>query len=403
MKDKLSVVLFDSHEIFENLLPLSYTRPVSDFRIGIQTIRSKWESMIPGNYFYLPVDYLQEKYPGPEPDVEEALFISGNVVATRRLAEVVNCLRLGEALFDEAGLVAARCSVLDFNNRRFVEKRNLEFSISRIRYVFDLFTLNGDAIREDYARIVKNRESMPLDQSNTLIGAEFQNDGMPSVFIEEGAIVEGAILNVKDGPIYIGRDAHVMEGSALRGPLAVCRNAQVRMGSKIYGNTTIGPWCKVGGEIDNSVLFSYSNKAHDGYLGNAVIGEWCNIGAGSTASNLKNDYSKIRIWNYSTKTFMRTNLLHCGLIMADHSKAGINTMFNTATVIGVGVNLHGSGFPRQFIPSFSNGSPQGGYADVSIDKFFELAKIVMGRRGKDLTETDRKIFHHIYNLADRFK
>jgi UDP-N-acetylglucosamine diphosphorylase/glucosamine-1-phosphate N-acetyltransferase len=216
-------------------------------------------------------------------------------------------------------------------------------------------------------------------------------------------VVEGVTINVKNGPVYIGRNVQVMEGSSLRGPLAICADAQIKMGSKIYGGTTIGPFCKVGGEIDNTVFFGFSNKAHDGYLGNAVIGEWCNIGAGTNASNLKNDYSKIRIWNYAESRFMRTDLQFCGLIMGDHSKAGINCMFNTATVVGVGVNFHGCGFPRTFIPSFSQGSPEAGFSNVSVSAFMQLASRVMGRRGLELTDVDKAIFEKIYEMALAYK
>ena len=193
-----------------------------------------------------------------------------------------------------------------------------------------------------------------------------------------------------------------MEGACLRGPIAMLDGTRVRMGAKIYGGTTFGPNCRIGGEVDNTVIFGYSNKAHDGYLGNAVIGEWCNLGAGCNASNLKNDYTKIRVWNYARRGFMKTDLQFCGLIMGDHSKAAINTMFNTATVVGVGVNFHGAGFPRPFIPSFQTGSPAG-FTDVSVDQFFKVAAVVMGRRGIELTDVDRRMFEFIHKSASEFK
>ena len=215
-------------------------------------------------------------------------------------------------------------------------------------------------------------------------------------------MVEGAFINTKGGPVYVGRDAEVMEGSMLRGPIALCEHAVVNMGAKIYGATTLGPWCKVGGELNNVVMQAYSNKAHDGFLGNAVIGEWCNLGAGCVASNLKNDYTPIRLWNYPTGRFLRTGLQFCGLIMGDHSKAGINTMFNTATVLGVGVNIHGSGFPRNFVASFSEGSTAG-FSDVSMTKFFEIARRMMARRHKELTPQDERMFYAIREAAEAFK
>lgn len=399
-----TIVLFDTPETWENLLPLSYSRPVCDFRVGIMTIREKWEDMWRGiSTSALTVDYLQEKFPMAELNGGEALFIAGNVVPDEILAEAVAALEPGESLVDSQGLVALRGTLRQYREVELAAGHPVVPGIGRLQYVFDIFRLNGNAIRNDYRRMVSGRESCAPDRTVTVIGPMTMPDGLPSVFIEEGAVVEGAILNVKDGPIYIGKDAAVMEGSCVRGPLALCGKAKIKMGAKIYGSTTIGPYCKVGGEVDNTVIFGFSNKAHDGYLGNAVIGEWCNIGAGANASNLKNDYSKIRIWNYVKQGFMRTNLQFCGLIMGDHSKAGINCMFNTATVVGVGVNLHGAGFPRNFIPSFSAGSPEGGFTDVSIDKFMETAGRVMARRGIELSDVDRRICEYIYASAMRFK
>lgn len=403
MNPQMNVVLFDTPENFENLLPLSYTRPVADFRVGIDTIRAKWEAVLPGIYSYETVDYLNEKYPAPHLGDEPALFIAGNIVPDRELYEAVKSLRLGEWLADEKGMIAAYCRNSERNSLLPELRKDSKPGIGRLEYVFDIFRLNAEAIKDDYARIVGSRKSAPLSDSVTVIGPTTTPCGLPSVFIEEGATVEGCTLNVKNGAIYIGKDAEIMEGCSLRGPIALCNRAKVRMGARIYGGTTIGPFCKVGGEIDNTVIFGFSNKAHDGYLGNAVVGEWCNIGAGTNASNLKNDYSKIRIWNYAARRFMRTDLQFCGLIMGDHSKAGINCMFNTATVVGVGVNLHGAGFPRVFIPSFSEGSPEGGFTNVSIDKFMTIASRVMSRRGLELTEVDRRICEYIYKNALKFK
>lgn len=402
------IVLFDTEDTYENLLPLSYTRPIADFRIGIDTIRQKWEAFLPGHYQYLPVAYLREKFGTETCNDRHVLHIAGNIVPNREIVETVSALKVGESVRDENGLVAAYCRLSElpeFISEAKTGNRGGEIDTTgrRLNYVFDIFLLNGTVIKEDFARITAGRKSTPLSQTVTIIGNAEDAEGTPMVFIEEGASVEGAILNVKNGPIYIGREAEVWEGSCLRGPLALCGNAKIRMGAKIYGSTTIGPYCKVGGEMDNVVLFGYSNKAHDGYLGNAVIGEWCNLGAGTNASNLKNDYAKIRIWNYATRRFMRTDLQFCGLIMGDHSKAGVNVMFNTATVVGVGVNIHGAGFPRVFVPSFSEGSSEAGFTNVSIDKFMTTASRVMSRRGLELTDLDRRICEYIYESAQRFK
>lgn len=406
----MNIVLFDTEENFSNLLPLSFTRPVSSFRMGILTIAEKWRYLLPGDYVVLPMDYLREKYyDGRLHDKSDALYISANVLPDARLAVAVDGLAHGQALRCDRRLLAYRGSYSDFKALRPVEEEDQPAGYVKyaeadfIDYVFDVFRHNRKAVTDDFRMLVAGRRSMPLSETNTLVGGYEDKDGFPTIFIEEGAVVEGAVINVKEGPVYIGKDAEVMEGACLRGPVALCQSAKVKMGGKVYGATTLGPCCKVGGELSNVVMFGYSNKAHEGYLGNAVIGEWCNIGAGTSASNLKNDYSRIRIWNYASHTFMRTDLQFCGLIMGDHSKAGINCMFNTATVLGVGVNVHGSGFPRTFIPSFSEGSPAAGFADVSLKKFFDIADRVMSRRGITLDDAGRRVYEHVYAMSQNYK
>ena len=256
--------------------------------------------------------------------------------------------------------------------------------------------MNGSQIAADFAILTEGRKSATPDSTVTVIGDPGQ------LFIEEGAKLTCCAINVTNGPVYIGRDAEVMEYAALRGPVAVCDHSIVNIGTKIYGATTIGQWSKVGGELNNVVIHSYSNKAHDGFLGNAVIGSWCNLGAGCVASNLKNDYTEIKLWNYPSHRFLKTGLQFCGLIMGDHSKAGINTMFNTATVVGVGVNIHGTGFPRNFVASFSEGGTAG-FSDVSMTKFFDVAARVMARRGIALTDADRRMFYAIRDAAENYK
>ncbi len=345
-----SYVLVDVPEVRDNLLPLTYCRPVSELRIGVTTIREKWERQLNAPCSWRTVDYLSSKFPcRAEGDAE---FIDGNIIP----------------------------------------------GVGELRHLWDIFMLNGKAITADFEAITAGRKSQPLSDTCRVIGD-------PSlIFIEEGARVEGAFLNTTQGCIYIGHDAEVMEGSCLRGPLAICSHAVVNMGAKIYGNTTIGPWCKVGGELNNVVMQAYSNKAHDGFLGNAVIGEWCNLGAGCVASNLKNDYTPIKLWNYPAQRFLPTGLQFCGVIMGDHTKCGINTMINTATVIGVGCNIHGSGFPRPFVPSFSErGGAGSGYSDVSMTKFFEIASRMMARRSITLTEQDKAIFYAIREQAEAYR
>lgn len=345
-----TVVLFDDPEVRQQLLPLTYVRPIAELRIGITTIRQKWERQLGRSCTWDTADYLQEKYPCSAPEGAE-----------RHPANEVP-------------------------------------GVGIIQHLYDIFLLNGKAIEDDFAHITAGRKSQPISDTCTVIGDPSR------IFIEEGASVEGAYLNTKGGCIYIGSHATVMEGSCLRGPLAICEHAQVNMGSKIYGETTIGPWCKVGGELNNVVMQAYSNKGHDGFLGNAVIGEWCNLGAGCVASNLKNDYTPIKLWNYGAQRFVPTGLQFCGVIMGDHTKCGINSMINTATVIGVGCNIHGSGFPRPFVPSFSErGGAGSGYADVSMTKFFEIAARMMARRHVELTEVDKRIFYAVRRMAEIYR
>lgn len=402
MNNDITSYLFDSTESHGNLLPLSFTRPVADFRIGITTIREKWEAMRPAPYKYLPTEYLREKFGDISDPSEEAIFISGALIPSPGVISEIDSLKPGEAILDGDFIIAFRGTYERLMNRDFIATESAASPVL-IRYHFDVFIQNPSQIAEDFKRLTKGKTSVAPDNSNTIIGDTTDKEGNPTLFIEEGATVAGATINLTRGPVYIGKNAEVMEGSCLRGPLALCHDAKIRMGSKIYGGCTFGPYCKVGGEIDNSVFFGFSNKAHDGYLGNAVIGEWCNIGAGVNASNLKNDYSKIRVWNYHSHSFMRTQLQFCGPIIGDHTKIGVNCMLNTATVLGVGVNLHGAGFPRAFVPSFSEGSPSSGFTSVTMKKFSDIAERVMSRRNLSLNDTDRKIFEKVYQVASSFK
>jgi len=396
-----NIVMFDTEQAHFNLLPLSYTRPVAMFRSGICTIREKWELDFPGTYSFITAPFLTEKF---TPHIEEDnLFIMSNLLPDPMLVQAVSNLPKGHKLLGADGeLLAMRGSYEQYLDGSATTMQYKGQYVA-IRQLYDIFLYNSNCIKADFQRLTHGRRSQPLSATNRIVGNPLLPDGSDAIFIEEGGTVECANLNVKEGPIYIGRDAEVMEGSCLRGPLSLGTASRINMLSKIYPGTTIGPHCKVGGEINNAVIFGYSNKAHDGYLGNAVIGEWCNIGAGVNASNLKNDYSKIRLWNYPEKSFLRTDLQFCGLMMGDHSKAGINCMFNTATVVGVGCNIHGAGFPRPFIPSFSEGSPQGGFSDVKIKKFFDIAQRAMARRGVELTDVDYRLFEAIFDMAAQYK
>lgn len=386
----MNYILIDNPEVRDNLLPITYTRPVSELRIGVLTLREKWQSRLPGDYSYQTCDYLSELFPcQADKESELTVSISGDIIADTAIASAIASLQNGDALYDVSGkLLACR------GNER--QRKSYSGEVKSVKSLTDIFILNASEIEADFDLITAGRKSAPASGSATIIGDPSR------LFIEDDATVECCAINLKNGPVYIGHNAEVMECSALRGPIAVCDHSTVNMGSKIYGGTTIGPWSKVGGELNNVVIHSFSNKAHDGFLGNAVIGSWCNLGAGCVASNLKNDYTEIKLWNYPSHRFLRTGLQFCGLIMGDHSKAGINTMFNTATVVGVGVNIHGTGFPRNFVASFSEGGTAG-FSDVSMTKFFDVARRVMARRGIELSEADKRMFYAIRDAAENYK
>lgn len=394
-------IIYDIPEVRENLLPLTFTRPISLIRVGITTLLEKWQHFFPeGTFSHLTTEYLKPKY---NTRIEtDNYFIAGHVVANASIADAINRLSVGEALQYGEQIIAFRGSMEDFSSRKYVSSGIFSEQIVTINWLYDIFSLNNIVMEEDFRILTATRKSQPLSNTNTIIGNSTFEDGVSKVFIEEGAIVEGTFLNVTKGPVYIGKNCEVMEGSCIRAPFAMCEGSIVNMGTRIYGATTLGPYCKVGGELNNVVMIGYSNKGHDGFLGNAVIGEWCNLGAGCSASNLKNDYTEIKLWNYPSHRFLRTGLQFCGLIMGDHSKAGVNSIFNTATVIGVGVNIHGTGFPRNFVPSFSEGS-SAGFTDVSLAKFFAIAERAMARRNVALSEIDKQIFHSIFSIADNYK
>ena len=379
-----NIILFDPVKARTDLLPLTYTRPVALIRHGITTMLEKWQRAIPGNYSFQTQDYLSIKYPLVSADEDNDLYIAANIHPDPQLTQAILALEPREQLTLGGEVIARR------GYREEGPKTEYTGTPLAINNIWDIFMLNDQAIRRDFADLTAGRTSQPLSTTCTLIGDP------ADLFIEEGATVEAAAINVKHGPVYIGRDAEIMEGACLRGPIALCEHAVVNMGGKIYGGTTLGPWCKAGGELNNVVMQGYSNKAHDGFLGNAVIGEWCNLGAGCTASNLKNTYGTIKLWSMGQGRFVDTGLQFCGLIMGDHSKAGINTMFNTATTVGVGVNFYGAGFPRTFIPSFTQGSTAG-MKPVFMDAFFETAAKVMARRHIELTQMDKDILYSLYS------
>lgn len=386
-----NILLYDNPKVRVHLLPLTFTRPIADLLCGILTLRQKWEKLLPGTYSYLTADYLAEKF--PPRFIDDNLFISAHIIPSPKLCKDIESLNPGEKLVAGDGTVIAwRGNVESQASASAIPCSEIPVMITR---TYHLFEFNDAEIRSDL-KLITTTDRKSVSPTCCVIG------NPDDIYIAPDAIVEGTYLNTTHGPIYIASGAEVMEGSCLRGPIALLDHSTVNMGTKIYGATTIGAHCKVGGELNNVVMHPYSNKAHDGFLGNAVIGSWCNLGAGCVASNLKNDYTEIKLWDYESGRFARTGLQFCGLIAGDHSKAGINTMFNTATVIGVGVNIHGTGFVRNFVASFSEGSAAG-LTDVSLDKFFKIAERVMARRNVTLTDIDRRIFTEIHTLTESLR
>ena len=389
----MNYILFDGPHR-NSLLPFTYTRPVADIRLGVMTIREKWEFLLKSTTSSVTEEYLSEKWPMVE--MEQNTFICGSILPTKELVETVKSLKLGQVLLGANDDLIAFC-VKEGEEPDLDTFDSLVFSYNylEVTQTWDIFSLNESAIKQDFDLLTEDLISEPLSTSNKVIGDH-------PVFLEEGAKVECAIFNTESGPIYIGKNATVMEGSIIRGPFALCESATVKMGAKIYSGTTVGPYSKVGGEIGNSVIFGYSNKGHDGYLGNSVLGEWCNLGADTNTSNLKNNYAEVRLWNYDTENFARTGQQFCGLMMGDHSKSGINTMFNTGTVVGVSANIFGGGFPRNFIPSFSWGGSSG-FTTYKTNKAFEVCEKVMQRRDIQFTQDDKNILNTVFELSSSYR
>lgn len=381
-------IVFSDAQYWEDFLPLTFTRPVAEMRCGILTFSERWAKLLNTDAVaYLTEDYLQAKYLKPEP--VESLFLVPNFLPTEAVLAQIKNLQRGEALVYDNELLAARIHMKDFSLSQIEKMTDVLEPLIFFKQPTDLFTHNKEAIDFDFKLLTEGRTSQELSSTNGFLGDR------KDLFIEEGAEVEFATLNTKTGKIYIGKNAKIGEGSLVRGALALCDNAELKMGSKIYGATTVGPYCKFGGEVGNSVAFGYSSKGHEGYLGNSVMGEWCNLGADTNTSNLKNNYGNVRLWSYRQKDFKDTGLQFCGTIIGDHSKAAINTQFNTGTVVGVASNIFTAGFPPNFIESFSWGGHHGNER-YRIDKVLEVAERVYERRNKILDENDKNILKHIY-------
>ncbi len=389
----MNYILFDG-DVRTSLLPFTYTKPVADLRIGILTIREKWEKRLGFTTTTLTKHYLEEKYPMVE--MEHNIMINASFCPSKQLVEKVTSLKENQALFKGEDVIAffttSSQNEVDFEKYEQIE---VDEDLIQLKNTWDIFAKNDAAIRQDFQLLTENRISQPIPEGTRAIHEE-------NIFIEEGAEITFATLNASKGPIYIGKDSVIMENAVIRGPFALCNNAQVKLAAKIYEGCTFGPFCKVGGEVGNSVLMGYSSKGHDGYLGNSVLGEWCNLGADTNTSNLKNNYAEVKLWDYNSRRFAKTGLQFCGLMMGDHSKCGINTMFNTGTVVGVSANIYGSGFPRNFIPSFSWGGASG-FTEYKLNKVFEVAEVVMKRRNIEFDEQEQKILAAVFEETQQYR
>lgn len=384
----MHLTFYDSHSSWQKMLPLTYTRPIADLRVGIMKIHEKWGKRLEvSNVTFRTEKYLENLFERPG---QKTLTILGNVLPTPELIEKISKLNESQVIVHDEQVVAGF-----FDPQEEFEKHNRELvqvsSLQKINHPWDIFSLNGQEIRSDYQLLTKGRKSEVLNDPNTSTYGD-------NIFIEEGAVVRAAVLNAENGPIFLGKNSEVQEGALIRGPFALCDNSVVNMGGKMRGDNTIGPHCKVGGEVSNSVFQGYSNKGHDGFLGNSVIGEWCNLGADTNNSNLKNNYANVKMWDFENSRFKDTGLQFCGLIMGDHSKCAINTMFNTGTTVGVSANIFGEGFPRNIIPSFAWGGASG-FSTYQTRKAFETAKLAMKRRKIELTEADKTVLTHIFEIT----
>lgn len=388
----MDFVLRDDFENWKGFLPLTFTRPLSELRIGILTLKEKWDKYLNTVCTYHTQDYLSKKYPGIN---SRAIYITSHFCPDKTLVPVIQNLKQNEALYKDEQLVAFHGELKDLEKISSFQRVSYSEPIFSIKNLWDIFQKNGEALKSDFDFLTKSRTSKTLSSSVTVIGDK------NLIFLEESAKVEACILNTSGGPIYLGRDTEMMEGSVIRGPFALCDHSTVKLSTKVYGATTVGPHSRIGGEVSNSVIIGYSNKGHDGFLGNSVLGEWCNLGADTNNSNLKNNYANVKLYSYSKQKQIDTGLQFCGLIMGDHSKSGINTMFNTGTVVGVGSNIYGGGFPPTHVPDFSWGGSEG-FEPYKLEKLFETAERVYERRSLKLSDEEKEILSYLNSGKFKF-
>lgn len=381
-------LVFSDAQYWEDFLPLTFTRPIAEMRCGILTFSERWKKLLTiDEVSYLTEDFLQEKFQKPEK--KESLFLVPNFLPTPDVLQQIKNLRKGEALVYQDELLAAKVHMENFTLSQIEKMTDITDELLFFKQPTDLFSYNHTAIDFDFELLTEGRNTQPLSPTNGFLG------NPEDLFIEEGAQIEFSTLNTRTGKIYIGKNAEIMEGCHLRGPIALCEDSKFNLGAKIYGATTVGPHSKVGGEVNNVVIFGYSNKGHDGFIGNSVIGEWCNLGADTNSSNLKNNYATVKLWNYKSKKFTDTGLQFAGVIMGDHAKTAINTQLNTGTVVGLAANIFKSGFPPNLVENFSWGGMKGD-EKFKLEKAIEVAEKAMIRRKIILSEADKKILGYIF-------
>ena len=390
----MNVILIDQASIRKQLLPLTFTRPTADMRIGILKISEKWERYLKSEVSYLTENYLSAKFPVRYG--EDNLFVNGAVCPDQELVRTILSLKEGEAIWQQETLLAYRSSKHQPFSFEWPSGPQYTGEVTVIDRPWKLFKNNGSQIRQDFKLVTEGRISQKITDPHTRVYNE------ENIFIEEGVKLRDCTLNAENGPIYIGKNSSVEEGALVRGPFAMAEDSTVNAAARMRGDITVGPHCKIGGEVGNSILFGYSNKGHDGYLGNSILGEWCNLGADTNTSNLKNNYAKVKVWGYDKEGFVQSGEQFCGLIMGDHSKCGINTMFNTGTVVGVAANIFGPGFPRAFVPSFAWGGASG-FSTYKLPKVYEMAEVSMVRRGGELNEAEKSIFEHIFEATSKYR
>lgn len=404
----MQYLLFEDQSYFD-LWPLTFTRPLSDLRVGIDKLHEKWTRFLGQPVGCIAYSYLATQFSRFDP-TQESLCLNGKFIPDTEWARSLQEACAPGTFLENTGkeILAFRCKpeVLGSFDGIVTAERLIgadlrplpapAYERPAIRFPWDIFRLNGQCIREDFEAVIGNNTSQRPDDRHTIIY------GGDNLFLGPGVKMRAAVINAEDGPIYLGEGVDVQEGALIHGAHAICDHATLNMGVKLRGDTTVGPWSKVGGEVANSVIQGYSNKGHDGYLGNSVLGQWCNLGADTNTSNLKNNYTEVRVWNYRQERFARTGTIFCGLIMGDHSKCGINTMFNTGTVVGVSANIFGGGYPRNFIPSFSWGG-SAGLSTFTLPKAFEVAEAVMGRRKMEFADSEKAILTEVFQRTEKYR